>query len=163
MTDLSQTMGAAGLNPPPRFRPWKPRRWNSRNTPSELRLVPDKSGAPVIPKEDLSFLLNARPNDIFAWRHKPGFPAERRAPLTLSAVGYRPEELMTFLKTLPREHQARVCPALPLGEINARKRGLDFRLVGIFLRPTVKEILVAAGVMIATAALGLWAIVAAAG
>ncbi len=78
----------------------------------------------------------------------------------LSAIGYRPDEVRTFLKTFPLEHRAQVRPAPPRGPANAAPRG---RNSAAAFQPTVKECLVAASVMLATAALGLWLIVAAAG
>ncbi len=164
MTDLSrpQTV-AASSQPSPPFRPWKPRRWTRRNTPNHVRLVPDKRGILVIPREDLAFLLNASTRDILAWRHEPGFPAERRYGSHKDAVGYEPDELVDFLTTLPLRDQARVCPALPLGPVNALGSGLHFRFVSLAFQPTLKELLVAGSVMIATATISLFGIMAAAG
>jgi hypothetical protein len=123
----------------------------------------DRRGVLIIPRDDLTYLLNASARDILAWRHQPNFPAERRFGLNSGAVGYARDELISFLKTLPRRDQARVCPALPLGLVNDLGTGLNFRIVTVALRPTIKELLVASAVMIATAVLSFFCVMAAVG
>ncbi len=145
MTDVSQTMGRAPRRmPAAAFRPW-------RNTaPAGPRFVPG-------PAEDLS----SRAADFSPSRRASRAIASWRAFSALSAIERRPGELRSFLKTLPLANRAR--PALPLGPVSAPRIGLDFRFVNVAMQPTLAEILVAAGVMLVTAALALWIIVAAAG
>ncbi len=81
----------------------------------------------------------------------------------IDAVGYAPGELILFLKTLPREDQSRVCPSLPLGPVNALRSGLDLRVRSLAFQPTLRELLVAGGVMMLTAAVLFLGIMAAAG
>jgi hypothetical protein len=132
------------------------RRWSARNTPGKLDLVRDLKGELVIPAAGLAYLLNASPRDLLAWRYRPEFPAERPYALAPFAGGYQPDELIGFLKTLPARDQARVCPVLPLGPVNALSRGsLHGRVSQMPFHPNVKEVTVAITVMAATAALSL--------
>jgi hypothetical protein len=79
----------------------------------------------------------------------------------LSAIGSRPDDLKTFLKTLRVEGRARLRSAQPR-PLNAISGGRGSRFAAAAFQPSAKEIVVAASVMIVTAALTLWAIVAAA-
>ena len=165
MTDIVETFAEAALAMPPSapVPPWKPLRWTRRNTPRRLRLIADRDGTPLIPGEDLAFLLNANAADILSWRFDPRFPRERRHQYQIATAGYAPGELISFLKSLPQEDQARVCPALPLGPVNALRDGLDLKVTSLAFEPTLRELLVTAGVMIFTAALSFFGIMAAAG
>ncbi|MBJ7532854.1 hypothetical protein JDN40_01815 [Rhodomicrobium vannielii ATCC 17100] len=145
--DASATLAATGQH----FKPFKPHRWTSQNTPATLRLVPDREGVPVIPRDDLDFLLNASARDLLIWRYDPRFPVERRCAYP-EAAGYRPDELIAFLKTRQPQDQARVCPLLPLGPVNAMRRR--------WLRPTRLELLISVGVAAVSAILSFQGIMA---
>ncbi|MFZ1109228.1 MAG: hypothetical protein WAN43_12915 [Rhodomicrobium sp.] len=80
----------------------------------------------------------------------------------LSAMACRPDELKIFLKTLPFEGHAALGQTPSHGRVNSLSGGRDFRIAKGAAQP-LKEIAVAASVIIVTAALGFWAIMAAAG
>jgi hypothetical protein len=164
MSDISQTFAeTVATIQRSSFQPRKPHRWTRKNAPQQLPLVLDWTGTPVIPRDNLVFLLNASPAVIQAWRLDPGFPEERRYNAHINAVGYAPGELIVFLETLPHEDQARVCPALPLGAVNALRSGPGLRVRRLTFQPTLKELLVAGGVTIVTATILFFGIMAAAG
>jgi hypothetical protein len=159
---LAATSGISGHVP--QFRPWQPRRWGRHNLPSDLHTVSALSGEAVIPLADLAYILNARSRNILEWRHRPNFPPEQRYAYQSDAIGYDPVELIAFLKTLPYRDQARVCPLLPLGTANALDRfTLGRRILRLPFEPTIKEVIVALAVLIATVALSLFALAAASG
>jgi hypothetical protein len=148
--------------------PWQPRQWTNENLPDALHIVTSLSGEPVIPLADLAFLLNASPQDLLKWRHRRGFPIERIYDFQPDAVGYNPDELIVFLKTLPHADQARVCPLLPLGSANAldtvdsvHMMTFDWKLPRLPLDATLKEVTVALAVMLATVAVCLFGMIAA--
>jgi hypothetical protein len=142
--------------------PWQPRQWTNENLPDALHIVTSLSGEPVIPLADLAFLLNARPQDLLNWRHRRGFPIERLYAFQPDAVGYNPDELIVFLKTLPHADQARVCPLLPLGSVNALDSvTFDWKYSRLPLDATLKEVTVALAVMLATVAVCLFGMIAA--
>ncbi len=74
----------------------------------------------------------------------------------------RPDELKIFLKTLPFEGHAALGDAPRHRRVNSLGGGCDFRFAEGAAQPP-KESVVAASVIIVTAALGFWAIMAAAG
>ncbi|MFT4079203.1 hypothetical protein [Rhodomicrobium sp.] len=145
--DASATLAATGQN----FRPFKPHRWTVQNTPAALRLVPDRDGVPVIPRDDLDFLLNASARDLLIWRYDPRFPMERKCAYP-EASGYRPDELIAFLKTRQPQDQARVCPLLPLGPVNVMRRA--------WFSPTRVEFFISVGVGAVSAVLSFQGIMA---
>jgi len=155
MTDIAATLDAPAkpAAAPHQFRPFKPCRWTPQNTPDKLRLVPDRDGVPVIPRDDLDFLLNASARDLLIWRYDPRFPLERKCAYPETA-GYRPDELIAFLKTRQPQDQAHVCPVLPLGRINAARRNWW---------PTRLEVFIAGAVAAVTAILSFHGIMAMAG
>jgi hypothetical protein len=77
----------------------------------------------------------------------------------LGAIGSRPEELKTFLKTLSIEDRAHIRQSAPRATLGAVD-GRGGATMATALQPTRKEIVVFGSVTIVTAALTLWAITA---